>query len=145
MLNSDYIAFGAHGPREPLTKPGHGLKVLIGTIGIMAASGALFYVIRQNGKCYTSFFQQKLLLSGSFATCHTSYREAKDHQSRMGRGNQRIHEGAEDEPHLWYCLRRLSRQGLCCFKIDRIFLVKKRNIKTSTRGNALLRCAIKVL
>ncbi|CAO3670035.1 unnamed protein product [Umbelopsis vinacea] len=43
-----YIAFGAHGPREPLTQPGHNLKVLIGSIGVIAASGALFYVIRQN-------------------------------------------------------------------------------------------------
>ncbi|KAJ2963601.1 hypothetical protein NQZ79_g1387 [Umbelopsis isabellina] len=43
-----YIAFGAHGPREPLTQPGHGMKVLIGTIGVVAASTALFYVIRQN-------------------------------------------------------------------------------------------------
>ncbi|KAI8576988.1 hypothetical protein K450DRAFT_253826 [Umbelopsis ramanniana AG] len=43
-----YIAFGAHGPREPITKPGHNLKVVIGTIGVVAASAALFYVIRQN-------------------------------------------------------------------------------------------------
>ncbi|KAG2175649.1 hypothetical protein INT43_001296 [Umbelopsis isabellina] len=43
-----YIAFGPHGPREPLTQPGHGMKVLIGTLGVVAASTALFYVIRQN-------------------------------------------------------------------------------------------------
>jgi cytochrome c oxidase subunit 4 len=45
----DYIAFGAHGPREPLTKPGHALKVLGGVTGVLAASGALFYAIRLNG------------------------------------------------------------------------------------------------
>ncbi|KAI7901515.1 cytochrome c oxidase subunit IV [Cokeromyces recurvatus] len=41
-----YIAFGAHGPREPLTKPGHGMKVLAGVTGVLAASGVLFYLIR---------------------------------------------------------------------------------------------------
>ncbi|KAI8643932.1 cytochrome c oxidase subunit IV [Parasitella parasitica] len=45
-----YIAFGAHGPREPLTKPGHGMKVLGGVAGVLAASGALFYAIRVNGQ-----------------------------------------------------------------------------------------------
>lgn len=46
----DYIAFGAHGPREPLTKPGHGAKVVGGVAAVIAASGALFYAIRVNGK-----------------------------------------------------------------------------------------------
>ena len=45
----DYIAFGPHGPREPLTKPGHGMKVFGGVSGVIAASAALFYVIRLNG------------------------------------------------------------------------------------------------
>lgn len=48
-LSLDYIAFGAHGPREPLTKPGHGAKVFAGVAGVLAASGALFYAIRVNG------------------------------------------------------------------------------------------------
>lgn len=46
----DYIAFGAHGPREPLTKPGHAIKVVAGVAGVIAASGALFYAIRLGGK-----------------------------------------------------------------------------------------------
>lgn len=45
----DYIAFGPHGPREPLTKPGHGMKVVGGVSGVIAASAALFYAIRVNG------------------------------------------------------------------------------------------------
>ncbi|KAG1471502.1 hypothetical protein G6F56_002083 [Rhizopus delemar] len=45
-----YIAFGPHGPREPITKPGHGAKVLGGVAGVIAASGALFYTIRLNGQ-----------------------------------------------------------------------------------------------
>lgn len=49
-LQLDYIAFGAHGPREPLTKPGHSMKVFGGVVGVLAASGALFYAIRVNGK-----------------------------------------------------------------------------------------------
>ncbi|KAL0089781.1 cytochrome c oxidase subunit 4 COX4 [Phycomyces blakesleeanus] len=44
-----YIAFGAHGPREPLTTPNHGLKVLGGVIGVLVASGALFYAMRLGG------------------------------------------------------------------------------------------------
>lgn len=52
-MQLDYIAFGAHGPREPLTKPGHAMKVLGGVAGVLAASGALFYAIRVNGKYYT--------------------------------------------------------------------------------------------
>ncbi|ORY89552.1 cytochrome c oxidase subunit IV [Syncephalastrum racemosum] len=45
-----YIAFGPHGPREPLTKPGHSAKVWGGVAGVMVASAALFYVIRVNGE-----------------------------------------------------------------------------------------------
>ncbi|ORE07121.1 cytochrome c oxidase subunit IV [Rhizopus microsporus var. microsporus] len=45
-----YIAFGPHGPREPLTKPGHGMKVVGGVSGVIAASAALFYAIRVNGQ-----------------------------------------------------------------------------------------------
>ncbi|KAL1935818.1 hypothetical protein VTP01DRAFT_4958 [Rhizomucor pusillus] len=45
-----YIAFGPHGPREPLTKPGHAYKVVGGVAGVLAASAALFYVIRLNGQ-----------------------------------------------------------------------------------------------
>ncbi|KAI8973403.1 cytochrome c oxidase subunit IV [Mycotypha africana] len=45
-----YIAFGAHGPREPLTQPGHSMKVFLGVAGVLGASGALFYVIRQNAQ-----------------------------------------------------------------------------------------------
>ncbi|KAF7726144.1 Cytochrome c oxidase subunit 5A [Apophysomyces ossiformis] len=44
-----YIAFGPHGPREPLTGPNHGMKVFGGVIGVLAASGALFYAIRLGG------------------------------------------------------------------------------------------------
>lgn len=45
-----YIAFGAHGPREPITKPGHAMKVVAGVSGVLAVSGALFYAIRVNGQ-----------------------------------------------------------------------------------------------
>ncbi|KAI8143129.1 cytochrome c oxidase subunit IV [Fennellomyces sp. T-0311] len=45
-----YIAFGPHGPRQPLTEPGHGNKVLGGVIGVLTASAGLFWVIRANGE-----------------------------------------------------------------------------------------------
>ncbi|CAG8640550.1 24737_t:CDS:2, partial [Cetraspora pellucida] len=41
-----YISFGPHGPREPLTGPGHTGKVFIGIGGVLAASLALFYVTK---------------------------------------------------------------------------------------------------
>ncbi|KAI8874534.1 cytochrome c oxidase subunit IV [Backusella circina FSU 941] len=45
-----YIAFGPHGPREPLTKPGHTAKLLGGIAGVLGVSGALFYAIRVGGQ-----------------------------------------------------------------------------------------------
>ncbi|KAG2198000.1 hypothetical protein INT47_004967 [Mucor saturninus] len=45
-----YIAFGAHGPRAPITKPGHASKVVAGVAGVLAASSALFYAIRLGGQ-----------------------------------------------------------------------------------------------
>ncbi|KAI9257889.1 cytochrome c oxidase subunit IV [Sporodiniella umbellata] len=45
-----FIAFGAHGPREPITKPGHGAKVFAGVSGVLAVSGALFYAMRVGGQ-----------------------------------------------------------------------------------------------
>ncbi|CAG8503724.1 14997_t:CDS:2 [Dentiscutata heterogama] len=33
-----YVSFGPHGPREPLTGPGHTSKVFIGVGGVLAAS-----------------------------------------------------------------------------------------------------------
>lgn len=46
----DYIAFGPHGPREPITGPGHTSKVIGGTLAVLAVSGALFAAIRSQGK-----------------------------------------------------------------------------------------------
>ncbi|KAI9314520.1 cytochrome c oxidase subunit IV [Dichotomocladium elegans] len=57
-----YIAFGPHGPRAPLTKPGHTGKVVGGVAAVLAASGALFYAIRLGGeekpKTFTKEWQE---------------------------------------------------------------------------------------
>ncbi|KAI9488246.1 cytochrome c oxidase subunit IV [Zychaea mexicana] len=45
-----YIAFGPHGPREPITHPGHGGKVFAGVGALLATSGVLFWTIRANGE-----------------------------------------------------------------------------------------------
>ncbi|CAO3596964.1 unnamed protein product [Absidia cylindrospora] len=50
LFSLDYIAFGAHGPREPLTGPNHTAKVIGGTLAVIAVSGALFAFIRSQGK-----------------------------------------------------------------------------------------------
>ncbi|KAI8049575.1 cytochrome c oxidase subunit IV family [Syncephalis plumigaleata] len=45
-----YIAFGPHGPREPLHKPGFGVKVFGGIAGCIAVSAGLFLAIRTRAK-----------------------------------------------------------------------------------------------
>lgn len=56
MITVDYVAFGPHGPRTPVNGPGHNGKVFAGVAGVLAASAALFYVIRANGgKCQVFF------------------------------------------------------------------------------------------
>lgn len=45
-----YVAFGPHGPRKPVTPPGGNLKIAIGTLGLLAAAGAIFAAIRASGK-----------------------------------------------------------------------------------------------
>ncbi|KAI7851831.1 cytochrome c oxidase subunit IV [Circinella umbellata] len=45
-----YIAFGPHGPRQPILQPGDNTKVFGGVVAVVTISSALFYVIRQNGE-----------------------------------------------------------------------------------------------
>ncbi|KAI8146383.1 cytochrome c oxidase subunit IV [Fennellomyces sp. T-0311] len=44
-----YVAFGAHGPREPVTQPGHASKVIAGILTVLTVSSGLMYWTRQNG------------------------------------------------------------------------------------------------
>jgi hypothetical protein len=46
-----------------LTKPGHTAKVLGGVAGVIAASGALFYAIRVNGKYYIYNYTTAIILN----------------------------------------------------------------------------------
>ena len=46
-----YVAFGPHGPRKPVTPPGGNLKAAIATVGLIAAAGGIFALIRSRGKC----------------------------------------------------------------------------------------------
>jgi len=41
-----YVAFGPHGPRTPVSPPGSLMKVILGTLGMLSVSGALFLFIR---------------------------------------------------------------------------------------------------
>ncbi|KAF9072980.1 COX4, subunit IV of cytochrome c oxidase [Rhodocollybia butyracea] len=41
-----YVAFGPHGPRAPVSKPGDNFKVFAGTLALMGVAGILFYAIR---------------------------------------------------------------------------------------------------
>ena len=45
-----WVAFGPHGARTPLTGPNHALKVIGGTLAMLAVSGALYQWMRTLGK-----------------------------------------------------------------------------------------------
>ncbi|KAI8340257.1 cytochrome c oxidase subunit IV [Chlamydoabsidia padenii] len=45
-----YVAFGPHGPREPIHKEGNAIKVLGGVGAVLAVSYALFHVARIKGQ-----------------------------------------------------------------------------------------------
>ena len=45
-----YVAFGPHGPREPILAPGGGTKIFGGIVASVLAAGALFYTVRLFGK-----------------------------------------------------------------------------------------------
>ncbi|KAI7855543.1 cytochrome c oxidase subunit IV [Circinella umbellata] len=45
-----YVAFGSHGAREPVTKPGHVPKLIASVLGIVAISSAMMYVARAKGQ-----------------------------------------------------------------------------------------------
>ncbi|KAH8919338.1 cytochrome c oxidase subunit IV [Atractiella rhizophila] len=44
-----YIAFGPHGPREPLTKPGDSMKVTLGVTAVLVIAGVVFFGLRAIG------------------------------------------------------------------------------------------------
>jgi len=41
-----YVAFGPHGPRAPVSPPGSGFKILLGTAGCVGIAGLLFMGVR---------------------------------------------------------------------------------------------------
>ncbi|KAG8931526.1 Cytochrome c oxidase subunit 5A [Tulasnella sp. 419] len=41
-----YVSFGPHGPRAPIDPPGSGIKVFLGTLGLVGVSGILFLTLR---------------------------------------------------------------------------------------------------
>ncbi|KAF9929008.1 Cytochrome c oxidase subunit 5A [Linnemannia zychae] len=45
-----WVAFGPHGARTPLLGPGHAVKVIAGTAGVLAASAGLYLFIRSKAE-----------------------------------------------------------------------------------------------
>ncbi|KAE9407122.1 cytochrome c oxidase subunit IV [Gymnopus androsaceus JB14] len=41
-----YVAFGPHGPRAPVSKPGDGIKIFASTAALVGVAGIIFYAIR---------------------------------------------------------------------------------------------------
>ncbi|CAE6418084.1 unnamed protein product, partial [Rhizoctonia solani] len=48
-----FVAFGPHGPRTPVTPEGQTMKVIGGTIFILALASGAFGIIRSYGQCTT--------------------------------------------------------------------------------------------
>jgi len=45
-----YVAFGPHGPRSPLSKPGDNFKIFLSTVGLVGLGGLLFLWTRSIGE-----------------------------------------------------------------------------------------------
>lgn len=45
-----FVAFGPHGPREPILPPGSGAKTFGGVTAAVAVAGVLFYAVRSFGQ-----------------------------------------------------------------------------------------------
>ncbi|KAF8604633.1 cytochrome c oxidase subunit IV [Ceratobasidium sp. AG-I] len=54
-----FVAFGPHGPRTPVTPPGQTTKVILGTVGIIAAAAAAYGVIRSYGNPVPKTFEKE--------------------------------------------------------------------------------------
>ncbi|KAF9556176.1 COX4-domain-containing protein [Agrocybe pediades] len=44
-----YVAFGPHGPRTPISKPGDNLKIFLATLGLVGVSAGVFFTIQGLG------------------------------------------------------------------------------------------------
>lgn len=145
-MQLDYIAFGAHGPREPLTKPGHAMKVWGGVAGVLAASGALFYAIRLGGKFIFFYFRGGVVIyfftaifflsfkSGGIISIEEIFyliffyfkcrsRNSSYCQQGMGGEDQRVPQEPKLQPCLWYLLRRIQGNWLCRQQINNILIL----------------------
>ena len=52
LLVAYYVAFGPHGPRAPVSKPGDGIKIFASTAALVGVAGIIFYAIRAMSKCF---------------------------------------------------------------------------------------------
>jgi cytochrome c oxidase subunit 4 len=53
------VAFGPHGPRAPTSAPGDGVKIFLGTAGLVGVAGVLFLILQHFGKPIKNFFLKK--------------------------------------------------------------------------------------
>jgi hypothetical protein len=112
-----------------MTKPGHTAKLLGGIAGVIAASGALFYAIRVNGKYIYNYTTAIILNRDNENACvlinnsHSRSGNPPHRQQGMGRGYQRIPQEPELQPHLWYLFRGLQGYRLRCQQISAQFLL----------------------
>lgn len=56
LIYVDFVAFGAHGARTPVTQEGHGLRVIAGVGLVLAVSSGLMYATRAGGKRGSAVF-----------------------------------------------------------------------------------------
>ncbi|KAG8758017.1 Cytochrome c oxidase subunit 5A, partial [Ceratobasidium sp. 423] len=56
-----FVAFGPHGPRTPVTPPGQTMKVITGTLVMIALAGGAYGIVRSFGttpRTFTKEYQQ---------------------------------------------------------------------------------------
>jgi hypothetical protein len=101
-----YVAFGPHGPRAPVHKPGDTFKIIMGTAAVVAVAGVLTLAARSFG---TSF-----VLSRSIRCSHQdisllkySCTSFQDYDQGVARGFERACPRGQARPYLWCVFVRL--------------------------------------
>lgn len=97
-LTAYWVAFGPHGIRTPVSKPGDNFRIFLGTAGVIAASVAAFFVIRQYGMLHL-WSRRRFKLADTF-TCSAT--PSKDDDQRVARSFKRARKTAEIKPDNWW-------------------------------------------
>lgn len=100
-----YVAFGPHGPRTPISKPGDNWKIAFWVSCAVGMAGLISFAIRSNSKYTVQLYWPLANLDIlNLLLCRVSTEDAKQ---RVAGSLQRSCDRAKDEPHHWYAFHRL--------------------------------------